>query len=67
VIGHSYGLNADFAGFVQYHSVATYGKITSVTWVYRDGCGLDRVLWGDNDTVPRAPIVQANCMVRPSF
>jgi len=56
-------------GFVSLSAKATYGDITSVTWhAASSGCSSpnSRLLWGDGYTVPNAPIVQANCFVRPS-
>jgi hypothetical protein len=66
---HSYGESVDFAGFVSLSAKATYGDITSVTWhAASSGCSSpnSRLLWGNGYTVPNAPIVQANCFVRPS-
>jgi hypothetical protein len=66
---HHYGESLDFAGFVQLSAKATYGNITSVTWhAASSGCSSpqSRLLWGNGYTVPNAPIVQANCFVRPS-
>ena len=69
VISHSYGFQADFAGFVSINDTATYGHITSVTWSYvapQSLCGQDRLLWGNGNIVSQIPIVQANCFTRPS-
>jgi hypothetical protein len=66
---HSYGESVDFAGFVSLSAKATYGDITSVTWhAASSGCSSpnSRLPWGNGYTVPNAPIVQANCFVRPS-
>jgi hypothetical protein len=66
---HSYCESVDFAGFVSLSAKATYGDITSVTWhAASSGCSspTSRLLWRDGYTVPNAPIVQANCFVRPS-
>jgi hypothetical protein len=47
-IVHSYGFNADFAGFVQVNDLATYGNITYEDWSYvfpASLCGQNRLLW----------------------
>ena len=65
----NYGESLDFAGFVSLSAKATYGDITSVMWnATSSGCSSpnSRLLWGNGYTVPNAPIVQANCFVRPT-
>ena len=67
-IQYTYGFMLDFGGFVSVKASATYGNITSVTWNYVSPaslCGQDRLLWGNGNSVPNAPIVQSNCFNRP--
>jgi hypothetical protein len=66
---NSQGFELDFAGFVGVKAKATYGSITWVKWTaLSSGCSSpqSRLLWGNGYTVPQAPIVQANCFIRPS-
>ncbi len=65
---HTYSWQLDVAGFLTLGAQSAYGKITSVAWTRRAGCGGEsrkRVLWGEHATPVGAPILQAACRKLP--
>jgi hypothetical protein len=57
-----YGFTLSFAGYLALQDLATYGRITSMTYAYSSGCSGNRILWGDGTDPVDAPIVQVSCV-----